>query len=1177
VRLTQIKLAGFKSFVDPTAIATPGQLVGIVGPNGCGKSNVIDAVRWVLGESKASALRGESMQDVIFNGAGERKAVSRASVELIFDNSAGRIGGQWGQFAEISIRRVLTRDGDSAYYINNIPVRRRDIHDLFLGTGLGPRAYAIIEQGMISRVIEAKPEELRVFLEEAAGVSKYKERRRETEGRIADTKENLARVEDIRQELGNQLARLAQQAKVAGEYREHEAKLKHTQHMLWFQKQQEAMRARERHAADAATHVTALEAVQARLREAEAAVERLRHAHYTANDALHERQGTFYAANAEVTRLEQQLGFARDSETRIAAQLTELDAEIAALGAQQGELSAERERLAREADAADAAHAETLDAQRAAEAALPALDAALAAAQAEVDEAAHAIAEGERDIRVGETRREHHVRNAAQLSERHARLVADVAALAPAPGDSVREIEDQLAAERDELAGREARVAELAAALGTTQGAHREASDAWHEASRALADLEAHRQALATLQAKIGQGGDVERFRGEKGLAVARQLWQAIDVDPTWENAVEAVLRERLEGLEVDDLGDVARWLADADAATPRLALFTPGAGDVPAHVPDDALFARLAIKDSRVSRFVADGVAHVRCRASLAEALAARDTLAIGEAFATPQGHLVYATGIALFAPDSEIHGVIARQREIERLDAALPAAQSAAGTARVALDAAERALDAGQRQYHDEGLAAASQQRRVHDLDLELVERRKEAEARETRARELAAERDAAAAALAAENASRDAVLREIADLTSRQHEHHARRDERTALRDARQADAAAGRGRARDAERAVQEADFAARSARERIAEAARRGEAVAQQLARQRELHGRLAGERASIDWTPVEEALQRQLASRGEAEAALATARDTLESQGAMLREAEESKMAAEHDLEPARERIQEMQLKEQAALLAEQQFTEQLAEAGADLAPLPAALKAWGRNSLTAEIARINAAIAELGPVNMAALDELAQSEERKGYLDRQYDDLTEALATLQTAIQEIDRESRELLQQTFDAVNANFGVLFPTLFGGGEAKLVLTGEEMLDSGVQIYAHPPGKRNASIHLLSGGEKALTAIALVFALFRLNPAPFCLLDEVDAPLDDPNTERFCRMVGEMSDSTQFVFISHNKITMEMATQLVGITMAEAGVSRVVAVDIAEAITLAATATAAANAA
>src|SRR4051794_15976073 len=263
VRLTQLKLAGFKSFVDPTSIGTPGQLVGIVGPNGCGKSNVIDAVRWVLGESKASALRGDSMQDVIFNGAGERKPVGRASVELHFNNDQGRIGGQWGQYAELSIKRVLARDGGSSYYINNIPVRRRDIHDLFLGTGLGPRAYAIIEQGMISRVIEAKPEELRTFLEEAAGVSKYKERRKETEGRIADTRENLSRVEDIRLELGNQLARLEAQAKVATEYRDLEAKLKDTQHILWFSKQQDATRARDRHTAEITNLTVALEALQA--------------------------------------------------------------------------------------------------------------------------------------------------------------------------------------------------------------------------------------------------------------------------------------------------------------------------------------------------------------------------------------------------------------------------------------------------------------------------------------------------------------------------------------------------------------------------------------------------------------------------------------------------------------------------------------------------------------------------------------------------------------------------------------------------------------------------------------------------------------------------------------------------------------------------------------------------
>ncbi len=1174
MRLTQVKLAGFKSFVDPTVIGTPGQLVGIVGPNGCGKSNVIDAVRWVLGESKASALRGESMQDVIFNGAGERKPVGRASVELIFDNSAGRIGGQWGQFVELSIRRVLTRDGDSTYYINNIPVRRRDIHDLFLGTGLGPRAYAIIEQGMISRVIEAKPEELRIFLEEAAGVSKYKERRKETEGRIADARENLARVEDIRNELASQLARLEQQAKVAAEYRDLEARLKQSQHMMWYSKQQDAARARERHTAEVASLTTAFEAVHAELREAEAALEHLRSDHFAAGDALHDRQGTFYAANAEVTRLEQQLTYARESETRIASQVTELEAEVEALGVQQKASVGEREALARKLDEAVTQRESADAAQRAVEATIPELDARLAAAVAALDDMQRQIALSEQNIRIGETRRDHHTQAIAAQQERHAKLTDEIARAGPAASDPIRELEDQLTEERRELTGREARVAELAATVQSLQAAHRAASDDWHSASRTLADLDAHRQALAALQAKIGHGGDAERWREQHGLAAARQLWQAIDVDNDWENALEAVLRERLEGVETDDLAQVAGWLADAGASAPRLALFGDGVDAPTVDTASDALWARLRIKDPRVARFVADGVAGVRCRATLADALAARSSLAVGESFVTPQGHLVSATGIVLFAPDSEIHGVIARQRELERLDAALPDAQQAAGAARVALDAAEASLDTHQQDYHLEGLAVASQQRRVHDLDLELVDLRKEAEAQARRLSELARERDELAAQMAAEHASRDGVAREIADLQSRRHDELARLAAVQQARDAHDAARADGRERLRDAERAAQEAGFAERSARERIADAVRRDETLAQQIARQQELLGRLTGERASIDWTPVEEALQRQLAARTAAEQALAAARDALEALAARLREGEEARMAAEHKLEPARARIQEMQLKEQAALINEQQFTEQLAEAGADLDALPAALKAWGRASLPAEIARISAAIGDLGPVNMAALDELTESRQRKDYLDSQAADLTEALSTLETAIRQIDRESRELLQQTFDAVNANFAVLFPTLFGGGEARLVLTGEEILDSGVQIFAQPPGKRNASIHLLSGGEKALTAISLVFALFRLNPAPFCLLDEVDAPLDDPNTERFCRMVNEMSGETQFLFISHNKITMELANQLIGITMPEPGVSRVVAVDIAEALSLAETNAAAA---
>ena len=433
--------------------------------------------------------------------------------------------------------------------------------------------------------------------------------------------------------------------------------------------------------------------------------------------------------------------------------------------------------------------------------------------------------------------------------------------------------------------------------------------------------------------------------------------------------------------------------------------------------------------------------------------------------------------------------------------------------------------------------------------------------AEAAERRRAQIAQETADLAAQEAGETAQRDAISAEIADLQSRMHEEIAVREAARHARNEAEVELARGRERVRAAERAAQEAGFAERSCRDRLAEFERRRESLTAQAAQQKALLAQFTTEQAAIDWTPVEEALQRQLALRGEAEQALAAARDHVESLTAELRAGDEARLVAEQKLEPARVKIQDMQLKEQAAVLAEQQFTEQLTEAQADVAALPEVMKAWGSaRTLPAEIERLSAAIAELGAVNLAALDELAQTTERKDYLDRQAADLTEAMTTLESAIRQIDRESRDLLQQTFDAVNANFAKLFPTLFGGGQARLVLTGEEILDSGVQVIAQPPGKRNTSIHLLSGGEKALTAISLVFALFQLNPAPFCLLDEVDAPLDDPNTDRFCAMVREMAGDTQFLFISHNKITMEMANQLVGITMPEPGVSRVVAVDI-----------------
>ncbi|MCL2297387.1 MAG: chromosome segregation protein SMC [Proteobacteria bacterium] len=1169
MRLTHIKLSGFKSFVDPTTIATPGQLVGIVGPNGCGKSNVIDAVRWVLGESKASALRGESMQDVIFNGAGERKPVSRASVELHFDNSAGRIGGQWGQYTELSIKRVLTRDGDSTYYINNIPVRRRDIHDLFLGTGLGPRAYAIIEQGMISRVIEAKPEELRVFLEEAAGVSKYKERRKETEGRLSDTRENLVRIEDIRHELGNQLTHLAAQARVAAEYRDYETRLKNTQHMLWYSKQQDAAKTRERCQADVGQLAVAFEAAQSEIRAIETKLEHLRDAHYAASDALHDKQGAFYAANSEVTRLEQQLAFARENETRIAQQVEHIHKQIEALTTQETQLDGEQVSLETALENALTAHEQAQQEEREAQTALPTLEAAVREAARQFSELQQKMAQLEQTVRVAETRRDNSLRTTDRLRQRREKLEAELAAMSGPGVVAVAEVEEQLAQETAEWQNQQQALTDLQQNVQTLQGQQRDALAHWQAQSKALTDHTARHQALAALQAKIGHP-DLDAWLTQKGLNEAARLWQKLDVETGWEDALEAALRERLNALELDSLADVAHWLNNGDTA-PKITVFSAQRSGA-AHVSpsNDALYHKLRIKDSRFAPLLADMLHGVRCRDSLTQALADRADLPPGGSFVIPQGHIVTAQSVTLFAPDSELHGVIVRQRELAQLDEHIAQADAQAQEARRALDQAEEALTNAQKDEQNQRTALASQQKRCHNLELELAQLRKEAEAFSSRKAQLTHDCDEIKTLEAQEAEQRESIAAEISEAQTQLHDEMTKRESLRHTRNEADVAMARGRERVRNAENAAQEARFAERSARERMQELARRRQSLATQKTQQQSLLGQLSNEKQAIDWSPVEASLQQQLTVRADAEQALAEARNQLETLTGELRGAEEARLTAEHQLEPARVRIEDMRLKEQAAVLQEQQFTEQLTEAEADLDALPAMLKAWGRGSLNNEIDRLQKAITALGAVNLAALEELTVAEERKTYLDKQSADLTEAMTTLENAIRQIDKETRELLQQTFDIVNSNFSRLFPTLFGGGQAKLVLTGEEILDSGIQVFAQPPGKRNTSIHLLSGGEKALTATSLVFAIFQLNPAPFCLLDEVDAPLDDSNTIRFCNLVREMSAQTQFMFVTHNKLSMEMAVQLIGITMPDPGMSRVVAVDIAEAVDFAAAA-------
>ena len=1164
MRLKQIKLAGFKSFVDPTAFDVPSQLVGVVGPNGCGKSNIMDAVRWVLGESKASELRGESMQDVIFNGSSERKPAVRASVELVFDNSLGRIGGSWGQYAELSVKRVLSRDGQSSYFINNQSVRRRDVHDMFLGTGLGPRAYAIIGQGMISRIIEARPEELRIFLEEAAGVSKYKERRRETGNRLADTRENLTRVEDILRELNGQIERLERQAEVARQYREFEAERDRRQKLLWVLRRDEAETERQRLAAQTAEAQARLEARIADQRAVETEIAGIRENHYAAGDAVHAAQGAFYDANAEVSRIEAEIRLVSQTQGQLRERLDSVEHQAHRAQLQQDQARADLETTRMQLDGSRVRSEELAEIVATASDDFPQIESRVREARSRVDEARALVGQTRQAIELSSV----HTRRAGEsldaASRRRDRLQDEAGALqAFDPGQLEAAIEALAAAEQaDRLTADQLAETEQAwTALDVQRAPAREAQ---REAEARLARIEARIAALRQLQERVESQAKVQPWLARHGLEGLGRLWQKLRIDAGWENAIESVLRERVNALEVGRLETVAQLIADAPPS--KVGFFTASGAAAPSPAPEGLrpLAAVVHSGDAGVQALLADWLAGHFAADSLEDAIARREALPAGTRFVVPAGHVVGRQSLALYAADSEQEGMLARRQELENLVRELRAQQLLVDGARshamrTETDAsAKLAALMALRDQHNRQLKQVSGLR----LDLQRLEQERDrvAQSRERidgELEELVAQIDGFEAEIAAENERFESLDLDLAERQQRAE------DLQRELEEA-EADLNRRREALRQQERDSQEAAFAVRGLEasiERLEALIEQGLAMATQAAEERE--GLLSKLQQMSD-DAAQQALQAALERRSAAEQALAEARQRLDDLTHTLRQRDEQRLVAEREQEPLRQRVTELQLKEQAARLNQEQFAQQLGEAQVDAAAehvLREGLEQTPRPSwLQGEVTRLANAIAALGPVNLAALDELTQASERKGFLDEQSQDLNEAIATLEDAIRRIDRETRELLQETYDSVNRHFGLLFPQLFGGGEARLILTGDEILDAGVQVMAQPPGKRNSSIHLLSGGEKALTAIALVFAMFQLNPAPFCLLDEVDAPLDDANTERYCDMVRRMSDQTQFLFITHNKIAMELAQQLIGVTMQERGVSRIVAVDL-----------------
>jgi len=1165
MRLTSIKLSGFKSFVELTHFDVPGQLVGVVGPNGCGKSNIIDAVRWVLGESKASELRGESMQDVIFNGSTNRKPAGRASVELVFDNSLGKAAGQWGQYAEISVKRTLTRDGTSTYYINNQSVRRRDIQDIFLGTGLGPRAYAIIGQGMISRIIEARPEELRIFLEEAAGVSRYKERRRETENRIHSTNENLVRVDDILRELNSNLEKLEAQAAVANKFRSLQADQEEKQKLLWLLRKKEASGEQDKFNREIEQFQTDLEQSTAQLRHVELELEQMRQTHYSVGDRLHQAQGHLYQTNAEIGSLEAQIRFVIDSRSRLQTQLNSLKAQRDQWQRQEQDQQSELAEAEIEIEELAARSEEAKQASEEHAGQLPQIEEVWRSGQQKTTDGRAKIMQMQQQIELESA----HQRNANNVLNglvlRRERLQQEKSGLQRPDQTHLTNLSEQLEEKRIDLEQAQMQLEEAQQRHPELDAARHSAQEKVQAESAANAQLDARLVALTQLQARVQSEGKVQPWLAKHELTDLPRLWQKLHIKDGWETALEAVLRERTQALEVSNLDWAKAFFGDVPPA--KLALYSTqtmvakNASEVGSGLV--SLISFLQLNDSNLRAVLQDWLQHIYIAEDATAALMNRAKLPIGGCFVTRQGHLISASSVRFYAADAEQDGMLARAQEIEQLQKQTRAQQLMAEEARTAAIRAEAAYTQAAQRLQELRQRSQTLTQQVHSLHIEVM-KLSEVQARFNQ-RSVQIESDLAEIATQEQEQQHyklesEQKLEEL-DIALGEQQEQFEEWQTVHLEQEQQLNLA--RTRSRDLELAAQQATFAERAHLQKVEELKRTIATANSQAAQVFESMQQGMLELENMDDQTAQAGLQELLEKRSEQERALSDARHELDQLTQQLRSKEDAKNQVERSLQPQRDQLVELQLKEQAARLNQEQYAQALIDVGMtdeQLAALTEKLTDDLKASyLQGEVTRLGNAVIALGAVNLAALDELAQATERKQFLDAQQADLTEAIRTLQDAIHKIDIETRDLLQDTFDKVNHHFSEIFPILFGGGNAKLVMTGDEILDSGVQVMAQPPGKKNATIHLLSGGEKALTATALVFSIFQLNPAPFCLLDEVDAPLDDSNTERFCNMVKKMSANTQFLFISHNKIAMEMAQQLIGVTMQEQGVSRIVAVD------------------
>ncbi|TAK74497.1 MAG: chromosome segregation protein SMC [Gammaproteobacteria bacterium] len=1169
MELSKIKIAGFKSFVDPTTILLPSKLVAVVGPNGCGKSNIIDAVTCVLGESSPKYLRGESLTDVIFNGSTSRKPIGQASVELIFDNSDGTIGGEYAKFAEISVKRVIDRNSDSSYYLNGVRCRKRDVADLFLGTGLGPRSYSIIGQNMISRVIEAKPQELRMYLEEAAGISKYKERRHETELRITHTKENLARVTDVCVELDKQLSHLKHQANIAEKFKI----LKQQERVLRAELYGIQWRQLDHRMVDYTLKIqheeTALEARHSELTTTNRDIEHMRHEQRVAHDAFQEVQRRYYAVGNEITRIEQDVLHHQERQQQWESDLKQTEEAWQTVKNDMSEaednLSETEHELQHLEPQLTAAHKENSLCQQE----LAGVEEEMQGGQQRWDEFNQALAKITQTAQVEQTRIQHVEQKIGMLQKRQDQLNQDqkrfdFSVLSKEIEELVSksaELEEKVEFEREELA-------DLRHEMTNEQAAQKDSHTQLDQVRSELQRLRGQQASLEALQqTALGQRDNpAAPWVVKHQLEAKPRLAQHIEVEKGWESAVEKVLGYCLQAICVEDVNAVAKQLDDFTSG--NLCVFASTQTTSAGKTKDKGALILEKIKSSWSLEGLLSGI---YVADSLEDALKLCESLDLNESVVTRDGIWLNRSWLKILRQEDAAAGVFQREQElkqlttrIEQLEEKQEALEEGIAERLEKIQSLEQQRDQLQQTYNQQQAQLAQvtaqqkmKQERFNELKAQSERFKKEQE-------ECAAQLQQAQTELGqARSAWQEAM--------SQLEERAAKREELVKSRDSVRQQLQTMRENSHKKREDIHQLEIrlqAAKSQKHALHQAMAR---LQNQMASLQDRKITLQSELTAMP--PVDtlkKSLSRALDKHVGTEVELNTARVAMEALDQEFRNLEEKRQIIERDINKVRNLLESFRVEWQGWKVKSETIVEQIKETEFTLEsilkdlPQEGNVEEW-QSKLDQVVQRIN----RLGPINLVAIDEYATCLERKQYLDKQVEDLQAGLVTLEDAIAKIDKETRARFKETFDQVNARFQELFPTIFGGGKAYLELDSDNLLEAGVTMMACPPGKRNSSIYLLSGGEKSLTALALIFSIFHLNPAPFCLLDEVDAALDDANVLRFTRLVKAMAEKTQFIFISHNKISIEMGEHLIGVTMNEPGVSRLVSVDIDKAMSLAGT--------